>query len=425
MSRATGLNLPRVNFSRIADYQFALPPFGEQQEIVRRLRVLDANLNKARIVLDDIPKLLSEARQSVLRAGLRGELTTEERDGRQSVDNSLLSGESLFSVSKIATDNNVIPGIAALSVGDPKTSLPQSWARIPLSRVAKLESGHTPSRQHPEYWGGDTCWVSIPDAKENDGKIIVGTKSTITDLGLENSAARILPKGTVCVSRTASIGYVTILGKPMATSQDFANWICSEHILPEFLMYAFLAEGQNLVRFGKGTTHSTIYFTELESFYIALPPIKEQKNIVERLKKSLDRLENITEVYSAIAAELQDIEKLILRSALQGELGRWESKEAAASIIENIKRKRAGQSSEKRKTKKKHSMKKLTAQVVVEAVTKIDTDEFGFSDLRKILPGSYDDVRTVVFEMMAKPDSPFSQVFNVGLRTMRFTKTKS
>jgi type I restriction enzyme S subunit len=54
----------------------------------------------------------------------------------------------------------------------------------------------------------------------------------VTPLGLENSAARLLPANTVCLSRTASVGYVVIMGKPMATSQDFVNWVCSEAIEP-------------------------------------------------------------------------------------------------------------------------------------------------------------------------------------------------
>src|SRR5690606_41227712 len=55
------------------------------------------------------------------------------------------------------------------------------------------------------------------------------------------------------------------LGKPMATSQDFATWTCTEALEPKYLMYAIMAEGDEIRRFGKGTTHTTIYFPEIRA----------------------------------------------------------------------------------------------------------------------------------------------------------------
>jgi type I restriction enzyme S subunit len=96
-----------------------------------------------------------------------------------------------------------------------------------LTVLARLESGHTPSRKHPEYWGGNIPWIGIQDARANDGQVIEDTEEKTNELGIENSSARVLPEKTVCLSRTASVGYVVIMGRPMATSQDFVNWVCS------------------------------------------------------------------------------------------------------------------------------------------------------------------------------------------------------
>ncbi len=91
----------------------------------------------------------------------------------------------------------------------------------PLFSLARLESGHTPSRRHPEWWGGHVPWLALPDIRKLHGKLAYKTTETINDAGLKNSSARLPPMGTVCLCRDASIGFVTMLGRPMATSQHF------------------------------------------------------------------------------------------------------------------------------------------------------------------------------------------------------------
>lgn len=173
-----------------------------------------------------------------------------------------------------------IPPKLALSVAMPSTPAPHGWKWSALSDLARLESGHTPSRKHPEYWGGDIPWISISDARAHDGQRIDDTEEKTNELGLANSSARLLPTNTVCLSRTASVGYVVVMGRPMATSQDFVNWICSERLDPNFLKYLFIAEDEGLLRFASGSVHQTIYFPEVKAFHICHPPLAEQQRIV-------------------------------------------------------------------------------------------------------------------------------------------------
>ena len=101
---------------------------------------------------------------------------------------------------------------------------PDASQYVPLISVARLATGHTPSRGIAEYWDGDIPWISLSDIRRLDGKIAVNTEQHATAKGISNSSAVILPKDTVCFSRTASVGFATILGREMATSQDFVNW---------------------------------------------------------------------------------------------------------------------------------------------------------------------------------------------------------
>lgn len=185
----------------------------------------------------------------------------------------------------------VIPGRYALSVGKPDRDPPPGWKWTLLTDVARLETGHTPSRKHPEYWNGDVPWLGIRDATAAHGFTIHDTVEHTNELGIANSSARILPPNTVCLSRTASIGYVVVMGRPMATSQDFVNWVCSDEIDFRFLKYVLLAERESLPMFASGSVHQTIYMPEVKAFHVCLPPIEEQRRIADMLSTLDDKIE--------------------------------------------------------------------------------------------------------------------------------------
>lgn len=201
----------------------------------------------------------------------------------------------------------VIPGRYALSVGKPSLPAPDGWHWTLLADVARLETGHTPSRRRADYWGGDIPWIGIRDATQNHGRTIYDTSQHITEAGIANSSARLLPAHTVCLSRTASVGYVVAMGRPMATSQDFVNWVCSERLDWRFLKYVLLSEKDSFARFASGTTHQTIYFPEVKALHVCLPPIEEQRRIAAilgALDEKIDSNSRLDRVLDHAAAEL-------------------------------------------------------------------------------------------------------------------------
>lgn len=173
---------------------------------------------------------------------------------------------------------------------------PRNWKLCRLSSVATLESGHTPSRRQRAYWDGEIPWLSLHDSNELDVPEIFTTAQTVSQLGLANSSARLLPKGTVVLSRTATVGKSTVLGQPMATSQDFANYICGPQLHNRYLMHVFRYMEPEWKRLMAGSTHNTVYMGIFERLDILVPPIGEQESIasaldgVDALISSLDRL---------------------------------------------------------------------------------------------------------------------------------------
>lgn len=244
-----------------------------------------------------------------------------------------------------AATENVIPGRYALSVGDANMPAPPGWTWTLLTDVARLESGHTPSRNHPEWWGGEVPWIGIRDAREHHGETIHTTRENTNADGLANSAARLLPAGTVCLSRTASVGYVVVMGREMATSQDFVNWVCSEAVVPDFLKHLLIAENESLHRFSKGTTHSTIYFPEVKAFHVCLPPVAEQKRIVAKLDALQARADAAKEALDAVPALLERFRQSVLAAAFRGDLTRtWRERnpdvEPASELLARIRAER-------------------------------------------------------------------------------------
>src|SRR5262245_32869428 len=187
---------------------------------------------------------------------------------------------------------------------------PEGWIWMKLGEVARLESGHTPSRLRSDWWGGDVSWLSLTEIRAFDGKWVNETKIKTNEAGIANSAARILPRGTVCFSRTASVGFVAIMGQPMATSQDFANWVCGDELDPDFLMLALIRSRRELRALATGATHKTIYMPTLEAFHICLPDLAVQTRIAANLQAQLAVAD---EALKAAKAQLEAVERLPAR----------------------------------------------------------------------------------------------------------------
>ncbi len=180
-------------------------------------------------------------------------------------------------------------------------TIPAHWDVAKVCLIARLESGHTPSRQHPEYWVPEECtvpWFSLADVwqlREANQKYLGDTSENISFRGMANSAARLLPPGTVVLSRTASVGYAGVMPRPMATTQDFANWICGPRLVPGYLLWVFRAMKPDFARMMMGSTHQTIYMPDIRRLATPVPSVLEQRAIADFLDRKTAAIDALIE----------------------------------------------------------------------------------------------------------------------------------
>jgi type I restriction enzyme S subunit len=199
------------------------------------------------------------------------------------------------------------------------------WPSAKLTLLARLGSGHTPSRSRSDWWVNATIpWVTTGDVAQMRGdriEFIEDTKLAISELGLANSAAELHPAGTVVLSRTASVGFSAIMARPMATSQDFATWTCGPKLRPRFLLLCLRAMRSELLgRLAMGSTHKTIYMPDIEAVRVPLPPLAEQDRIVD---ETWDRLRSIDTAVGAIEKQvdlLRERRQSLITEAVTGQL---------------------------------------------------------------------------------------------------------
>ncbi|QIP84517.1 hypothetical protein GLX30_11335 [Streptomyces sp. Tu 2975] len=186
-----------------------------------------------------------------------------------------------------------------------------SWPTVPIRLVARLGTGHTPSRSVPEYWNNCTVpWITLADVGQLRSGIqttISETKEKISLAGLANSSAVKHPAGTVILSRTASVGFSAIMGTDMATSQDFATWTCGPKLLPRYLLHALRGMSPDLKRVATGSTHKTIYMPDIEQLRVPLPTREEQRRIADFLDGETARIDALSNARDAQARCLQQL----------------------------------------------------------------------------------------------------------------------
>ena len=172
-----------------------------------------------------------------------------------------------------------------------------------LGDIATIQSGGTPARSIAEYWEDGTIpWVKISDIKS---KHLNQTEEMITEAGLENSSAKIFPKGTILYTIFATLGETSILDINAATNQAIAGIsITDSRVLPDYLYYYLLSQKIHVQKIGRGVAQNNINMKLLRDFDVPLPSKEAQLNIIEQLNR-------VTELLFLRKQQLTKLDELI------------------------------------------------------------------------------------------------------------------
>ena len=161
--------------------------------------------------------------------------------------------------------------------------IPEDWDIKYLSDFGDVISGGTPSTTVSEYWEGNIAWCTPSDITSTDGKYIFKTARCITEKGLKNSTATVLPTNAILLCTRATIGELKLSGAPMATNQGFKNLHSNGSGNVDYLYYLLQTKKKDMIELAIGSTFLEISKKALCSIPLQTPPIAEQRYISEAL----------------------------------------------------------------------------------------------------------------------------------------------
>lgn len=159
------------------------------------------------------------------------------------------------------------------------------WRKVPLGKLCKVISGGTPLRSELAFHGGNIPWVKIGDMLQGT---IFSTEEMITESGLRNSSAKLLPAGTVLISIFATIGRTAILGVDATTNQAIAGLVPydSALLIPDYLRRFLDNTVRTLQKEARGVAQVNINSKILKEIEISLPSVSKQKEILVVLDRA-------------------------------------------------------------------------------------------------------------------------------------------
>lgn len=296
-SNTKGTGIPHVDTTYLDTLVLGIPPLKEQQRIVDKIESIFEKLDKAMELIEEARDDFEKRKSAILEKAFRGKLTEDWRY---------------------------------------KNSIRNKWKKDKLKNIAKITSGGTPSRKHPEYFNGNIPWIKTGEIIWNR---IYDSEEHITQDAIENSSAKLIPEGAVLVAmygQGLTRGRAAILEKNACTNQAVCALIPNDVILNHYLYYYFMSNYWRFRQLAKGGNQENLSGKVIGEFEIEIPSIEEQKEIVRILDKILEeesRIEELTE----LEEQIELIKKSMLAKAFRGQLGtNCEEEDSALELLKEI-----------------------------------------------------------------------------------------
>lgn len=262
-----------------------------------------------------------QLKASILQYAIQGKLVeqrVEEGTGEELYQQIQAEKQRLIQEKKIKKEKP----LAEISEDEVPFDIPESWKWVKVGNVGSWNSGATPSRTNPAYYGGIIPWLKTGDL--NDG-FIKKIPEFITDLALEKTSVRLNPVGSVLMAMYgATIGKLGILDISATTNQACCACIPYEGIHNKYLFYYLMSMRRSYIGMAEGGAQPNISKEKIVNSLIPLPPLAEQKRIVAKIEELLPLIGRYAVAYEKLeqfnAKFPEDMKKSILQYAIQGKL---------------------------------------------------------------------------------------------------------
>ena len=283
---------------------------------------------------------LQDLKKSILQYAMQGKLVAQDPNDEPASE--LLrrikaEKEQLIKDGKIKKEKHLPP----ITQDEIPHDLPQGWEWVRLGNIGDWGSGSTPNKSRYAYYlNGNINWLKTGDL--NDG-YITEIPQKITELALKETSVKIKPIGSLLIAMYgATIGKLGILKIPATTNQACCACVAFSGIEIKYLFYYLLAERDNLKKRGAGAAQPNISREKIIAYLFPLPPLAEQKRIVEKLEEILplvDEYGKNEEILSEMNQKLpKQIRQSILQYAVQGKLVEQNPQdEPAIELLKRIK----------------------------------------------------------------------------------------
>lgn len=248
---SAGSTFKAITKDDLEKFSVTLPPTDEKQKIVSILTTLDDAIQRSR---------QAAAETERFKAGVMHELITKG-----------------IGHTKFREDPNI-------------GMVPNEWGVKKLGEISDIVSGGTPSRTDKNFWNGNIPWIKTGEIRYN---IINNSEEKITKAGLENSAARIIPKGTLLMAlygQGVTRGRVAITGIEATINQACAAIMFKEDIDTKFIFYFLSGQYESIRSLSGGSNQNNLNIPLIKSVPISIPPLAEQQQIAAILSSLDDKI---------------------------------------------------------------------------------------------------------------------------------------
>ena len=276
-SNSTAIN--QVTQSMLLALNTPLPPLAEQQRIVAEIERWFALIDIIEQGKVNLQTAIKQMKSKILDLAIHGKLVPQDASDEPASE--LL--KRINPKAQITCDN------------EHSEKLPKGWYLSTLGDCFKWGSGGTPESTVKAYYEGNIPWLVIGDLNDS---IVTFASKHISQLGIYNSSAKVLTKGTLLMAMYGSIGKLGIAGMELATNQAIA-YAKPNEINTYYLFYYLLANRDNFYMLGKGGTQKNISQTLIKSYPFLLPPLAEQKRIVLKIEELFSIIDTVEQTLQA------------------------------------------------------------------------------------------------------------------------------